>query len=147
VIVLAGGGLLEYRHTLPAPTDSAQLASSTPVAAEVDLLNAGTVRGAGDDGTTPLQQVSLPAAIINLTVILPRFSQTGRYEVLASKDKAATQVVAKGSADAQDEAGKVTLKVKLDLRAADAGAYFLATVRNNDNGTYYYPLKIVHGAN
>jgi hypothetical protein len=30
----------------------------------------------------------------------------------------------------------------LDLRAAKAGMYFLATVRNADNGVYYYPLKI-----
>jgi hypothetical protein len=32
--------------------------------------------------------------------------------------------------------------VTLDLRTAQAGEYFLATVRGADNGTYYYPLKI-----
>ena len=38
--------------------------------------------------------------------------------------------------------GKVTLNVALDLRAAKTGAYFLATIRGADNGTYYYPLKV-----
>ena len=36
----------------------------------------------------------------------------------------------------------MTLNVALDLRAAKTGAYFLATIRGADNGTYYYPLKV-----
>jgi len=32
--------------------------------------------------------------------------------------------------------------VTLDLRTAQTGEYYLATVRGADNGTYYYPLKI-----
>ena len=39
-------------------------------------------------------------------------------------------------------AGNTEVKVVLDLRAAKAGMYFLATVRGADNGVYYYPLKI-----
>jgi hypothetical protein len=46
--------------------------------ATLDLYRkrAGTVRGA-DDGTSPLQEVSLPAAVVRLSVTLPRFSQAG----------------------------------------------------------------------
>ena len=56
--------------------------------------------------------------------------------------KAGSQVVAKGSGNAGENAGKVGVKVTLDLRSVQAGAYFLATVRGADNGMYYYPLRI-----
>jgi len=75
-------------------------------------------------------------------VTLPRFSQSGRYEVLVSRDKAGSQVVANGFGDAEENSGKVGVKVTLDLRSAQSGAYFLATVRDADNGMYYYPLRI-----
>lgn len=77
-----------------------------------------------------------------LHVTLPRFSQTGRYDFLVSKDKSGSRVVARGTGEAAEIAGKVSVKVTLDLRAAKAGEYFLATVRGADNGMYYYPLKI-----
>ena len=121
------------------------MASTKPVNANVDLFNAGTVRGE-DDGTNALKQVSLPAAIVQLSVTLPRFSESGRYEVLVSRDKSGNEVVAKGSGDAVANAGKVIVGVTLDLRAAKPGAYFLATVRGSDNGMYYYPVQIAHGA-
>ena len=113
--------------------------------ANVDLFNAGTVRGEDDDANA-LKQVSLPAAIVQLSVTLPRFSESGRYEVLVSRDKSGNEVVAKGSGDAVANAGKVIVGVTLDLRAAKPGAYFLATVRGSDNGMYYYPVQISHGA-
>jgi len=40
----------------------------------------------------------------------------------------------------------VIVGATLDLRAAKPGAYFLATVRGSDNGMYYYPVQIAHGA-
>jgi hypothetical protein len=142
LIVASSGGVWEYQHKRAERNAVVQMAkSSVPVDAEVDLFNAGTLRG-GDDGTNELQQVSLPAAIVHLSVTLPRFSETGRYEVLVSRDKAGSQVVAKGSGYGEDNDGKVRVKVTLDLRAAKAGEYFLATVRGADNGMYYYPLKI-----
>jgi hypothetical protein len=115
------------------------------VNANVDLFNAGTVRGEDDD-TNALKQVSLPAAIVQLSVTLPRFSDAGRYEVLVSRDKSGAEVVAKGSGDAVASTGKVIVGVTLDLRAAKPGAYYLATVRGSDNGMYYYPVQIAHGA-
>jgi hypothetical protein len=118
-----------------------QVASIKPVDANVNLLDAGTVRGAEED-TSPLQQVSLPAAVVHLSITLPLFSQTGPYEIRVSKDKAGRQLVAQGAGEAVENAGNTEVKVVLDLRAAKAGMYFLATVRNADNGVYYYPLKI-----
>jgi hypothetical protein len=65
------------------------------------------------------------------------------YVVTVSRDKTGAQVVASGFGNAvEEDGGKVLVRVTLDLRAAKPGAYFLATVRGTDNGTYYYPLKI-----
>jgi hypothetical protein len=142
LILASGGGLWKYERVRVEHRAAVQTAAMVvPVEALVDLFNVGTYRGL-DDGTNELQQVLLPAAVVHLSVILPRFSQAGRYEILVSKDKAGSLVVAKGAGDAIGIDGKVIIKVTLDLRAAKAGAYFLATVRGADNGMYYYPLKI-----
>jgi hypothetical protein len=84
----------------------------------------------------------LPATLVHLSIILPRFSETGRYLIRVSKDKAGSQVIAQGLGDAAESDGKVKVVLTLDLRGAEPGAYFLATVRGADKGTYYYPLKI-----
>jgi hypothetical protein len=84
----------------------------------------------------------LPAALVHLAVTLPRFSDAGQYEVLVSKDRTATQIVARAAGRAQEMNGRVILEVVLDLRTAANGPYFLATVRGKDAGAYYYPLTI-----
>jgi hypothetical protein len=140
LLILAGGGLSAYLHERAKATGIRE-SSSLPVNASVDLFTSGTLRGAGDDAT-PLQEVSLPASIVHLAVVLPRFSEVGRYDVLVSRDKAGTQVVAMGAGNAAEVAGRVGVEVTLDLRAAKPGSYFLATVRGVDSGTYYYPLRI-----
>jgi len=122
-------------------TETAQLAYSNPVAVHVDLFNAITLRGGSDD-PNPLQEVTLPAAIVNLAVTLPRFSQSGSYTILIAKDRAGKQVVAEGSGTTSESHGRAGVHVTLDLRKATPGAYFLATIRGSDNGTYYYPLKV-----
>jgi hypothetical protein len=142
LIIASGVGVWEHqRQSVERDAVIHVATSSVPVDAQVDLFNAGTLRG-GDDGTNELQQVSLPAAIVHLSVTLPRFSEIGPYEVLVSRDKAGSQVVAKGSGAAEENEGKVRVKLTLDLRTAKAGEYFLATVRGADNGMYYYPLRI-----
>jgi len=146
LIVASGLGLWEYLQARLGHLAAVQMASTRPVKANVDLFNAGTVRGE-DDGINALKQVSLPAAIVQLSVTLPRFSEAGGYEVLVSRDKSGNEVVAKGSGDAVVNAGKVIVGATLDLRAAKPGAYFLATVRGSDSGVYYYyPVQIAHGA-
>jgi hypothetical protein len=139
VLVICGAAIA-YRHEhTPSPTLT--VASVAPVNATVDLFNAVTLRGVGD-APAPLQSVFLPAAIVNLSITLPRFSQSGDYEVVVSSDKAGRQLIAKSRGMALDSSGKVALSVTLDLRSAKAGEYFLATVRGSDNGTYYYPLQV-----
>jgi hypothetical protein len=145
LILASGIGIWEYQHSRAAQIAAVQMIATKPVNANVDLFNAGTVRGE-DDGANALKQVSLPAAIVQLSVTLPRFSESGHYEVLVSRDKSGNEVVAKGSGDGVASDNKVIVNMMLDLRAAKPGAYFLATVRGSDNGMYYYPVQIAHGA-
>ena len=115
--------------------------SSEPVLATVDLFEAPTLRGVGDEPSA-LQEVSLPPAMVALTVTLPRFSKAGEYEIRVSRDRNGHQMLADGKGVGVDSSGKTLVRVVLDLRKAQAGAYFLATIRGSDNGLYFYPLQI-----
>ena len=106
----------------------------------IDLYNYGTPRGGSEPN--PLKAVSLPSALVHLRLILPRFSDPGSYVVAVSKDRAGTAIAARGSGKTEADGPRLFLDVPLDLRGASAGSYFLATVRESDNGTYYYPLNV-----
>jgi len=143
LLVVLGGGFyfaLEQRHTHPPPASSVA-SSAAPVNAEVNLFNAVTVRGSGND-STPIEPVTLPSSVVNLAVTLPRFSEIGPYQVLVSKDRAGKSIVARGAGNALKVDKKASLVVTLDLRNVEPGMYFLGTVRGSDNGSYYYPLNI-----
>ena len=143
LLAVIGGGLFAKEHRPAAPAGSYVASNAGPVNASVDLFNAITVRGSGGDEATPLQRpVSLPSSIVLLAVTLPRFSQSGPYEVIVSKDRLGKGDVAHGRGNAVEVDGKVSLTVTLDLRITAPGTYFLATVRGSDNGTYYYPVKV-----
>jgi hypothetical protein len=106
----------------------------------IDLFNHGTVRGGSEPN--PLDAVSLPSTLVHLRLILPRFSDPGSYVVAVSKDRAGTAIVARGTGTTVADGPRLFLDVPLDLRGASVGSYFLATVRESDNGTYYYPLNV-----
>ncbi len=106
----------------------------------IDLFDHGTIRGGADPN--PLEAVSLPSTLVHLHLILPRFSDAGSYVVAVSKDRAGTAIVARGTGKTLGDGQRLLLDVSLDLRDAKAGSYFLATVRESDNGTYYYPLNV-----
>src|SRR6185437_3804807 len=67
------------------------LAIVQPVSKTVDLWNAGTNRG---EQPRHLQSVELPAATVQLTVILPRFSPSGQYLIAVTRKEDGTGVVA-----------------------------------------------------
>ena len=142
-VVIGGGLVFLDHHRAPAPASPLMASSSAgPLDASVDLFQAVTVRGGGEDAPTPLAEVSVPSSIVHLTVTLPRFSESGAYEILVAKDRAGKDVVAQGLGNAVEADGKVGVVVTLDLRKTVPGMYFLATVRGSDNGTYYYPLRV-----
>ena len=143
LLVCTGAGFFAFktltRHV--SPTAGALVADSKSVDVRVDLSNAVTARGV-DDALTPVQEVTLPASVVRLSVTLPHFSQIGRYALLVSTDRDGKNVVAEGLGNAVQSGNDVNLQSTLDLRTAKPGAYFLATVRGSDNGTYYYPLRV-----
>ncbi len=105
----------------------------------VNLWDAGTIRG-NQPGS--LQSVFLPAAVDRVTIILPRFSPPGLYAVAVTQDENGNGVVAQRSAPATINGDHESVSVELDLRAARAGTYFLATTHEQDQASYYYPLQI-----
>jgi hypothetical protein len=105
----------------------------------VNLWDAGTIRG-NQPGS--LQSVFLPAALVRVTIILPRFSPPGQYAVAVTQDQNGNGVVAQRSAPTTINGDQESVSVELDLRAAKAGAYFLATTHDQDQASYYYPLQI-----
>lgn len=134
ILVAAIVGLFELRHNREQTVALAQ-----PVSKTVDLWNASTSRG---EQPGQLQSVELPAAVVRLTVILPRFSPPGQYLIAVTRKEDGTGLVAEGLAPAVATGQQQKLSVALDLRKVKAGAYFLSTTHEQDQAAYYYPLQI-----
>jgi hypothetical protein len=134
LIAVAFVAVARHRGKAAPPANEAAAISQT-----VDLLNSGTFRG---DQPSPLQSVSLPAALVKVTVILPRFSESGRYLVAVMRDQTGKDLISQGSAVATNNGDKEEVTVDLDLRNAHSGAYFLSTTHEQEKASYYYPLQI-----
>ncbi len=115
------------------------MALAQPVSKTVDLWNAGTDRG---EQPGQLHSVELPAAVVRLTVILPRFSPSGQYLIAVTRKEDGTGVIAEGLATTATAGQQEKISVALDLREVTAGAYFLSTTHEQDQAAYYYPLRI-----
>lgn len=113
--------------------------NTTPIAETVNLWDAGAFRGQQPGS---LQAVSLPAALVRVRIILPRFSLPGRYAVAVTHDPSGNGVVAEAAATATSSGNQETIVADLDLRRAKAGRYYLSTTHERDEAAYYYPLEI-----
>lgn len=133
VVALAFIAIARYRVSRQASTDLA-IVSQT-----VDLWDVGTTRG---EQPNQLQSVSLPARLVKMTIILPRFSPPGEYAIAVTRDRNGNGVVAQTSAVAVSSGDKDSVSLSLDLRKAKSGQYFLATTHEHDQAAYYYPLEI-----
>jgi hypothetical protein len=134
VIIAAIVSLARYRASTQSPAASVALVSET-----VNLWDAGTLRG---EQPGSLQSVFLPAALVRVKIILPRFSTPGKYAVAVTMDQGGNGVVAQSSVTATTNGQQEMVFVDLDLRRAKAGAYFLSTTHEQDQASYYYPLQI-----
>jgi len=134
--VIAAIVITVARYGIHRQLPSAELAVQSET---VNLWDAGTIRG-NQPGS--LQSVSLLAARVRLTIILPRFSPPGQYDVAVTQDRNGNGVVAQRSALTTTNGDHESVSVELDLRSAKAGAYFLATTHEQDQASYYYPLQI-----
>jgi hypothetical protein len=114
--------------------------NNTAVTAQtVNLFDTGVVRG---EQPQQLQSVSLPAALIKLTIVLPRHSAPGQYLIAITRDQNGNGVVAEGLAATSGVGNQQQISANLDLRSAKAGQYFLSTTHEQDQAAYYYPLRI-----
>jgi hypothetical protein len=128
--------ILVGRHRANPPWPVPDVAA---VQVTVDLWNAGTLRG---DQPAPLQSVTLPAALAKVTVVLPRYSESGRYAVAVTRDQTGNDLLAQGSATAISAGDRKEVSIDLDLRNSQPGSYFLSTTHERDQASYYYPLQI-----
>jgi hypothetical protein len=142
-IAFSGSRSLFRRDNPPAAARQLQSGDSHTVATNrtIDLFTHGSVRGSTK--LNPLEAASLPPSLVHLRLVLPRFSDPGVYTVVVSKDRGGTNPVAEGSGATIAAGDRLLLDVNLDLRPARIGTYFLATVRESDKGTYYYPLNVL----
>jgi hypothetical protein len=135
--LLAVGGVIYWRmHSVAAP---AQLADSTPVAATIDLSQAGTARGT-DTSTIPVGL--LPRRVVTAHIVLPNFSPGGDYVVSVTTAPNGATEKATGRAIAKVRGFHTDLTVYLDLRSLPSGTYFLVTTHKGDLASYFYPLTI-----
>jgi hypothetical protein len=124
------------RHEL----EKRSLATNSAVVAEtVNLWNAGAFRG---QQPGQLQSVSLPAARVRLTIVLPRFSSPGQYLVAVTHGPDGSGLISEAAATTIHSGQKEAISVDLDLRRARAGQYYLSTTHEQDQTSYYYPLQI-----
>jgi len=110
----------------------------------IDLSNSGTLRGLPFNSAepSPLQSVSLPAALVKVTIILPRYSRPGQYMVAVTSDQSVNDPLAHSSAAATGNGEREEVSIDLDLRNSKPGSYFLSTTHEQDQASYYYPLQI-----
>ena len=140
LLIVAAIVVLSWRGSNPPrPVDNMAAIPET-----IDLSNAGTLRGLPSNSTepSPLQSVSLPAALVRVKIILPRFSRPGQYTVAVTRDQTVNDPLAHGNAAANGGGDQEEVFVDLDLRQSRPGAYFLSTTHEQDQASYYYPLQI-----
>jgi hypothetical protein len=116
------------------------LATNSAVVSEtVNLWDAGAFRG---QQPGQLQSVTLPAARVRLTIVMPRFSSPGQYVVAVTHGPDGSGLISEAVATTTNSGQQETLSVTLDLRHAHAGQYYLSTTNEQDQASYYYPLQI-----
>jgi hypothetical protein len=86
--------------------------------------------------------VSLPRALVKVTIILPRYSRPGQYTVAVTRDQTVNDPLANGNATSIGSGDREEVSVDLDLRNSQPGSYFLSTTHEQDQASYYYPLQI-----
>jgi hypothetical protein len=106
----------------------------------LDLTDYGTLRGAGEQPSHP--PLNLPAALLHVNLILPRFSESGAYTIMVASDRNGKGRLACTTGIAATTGNQTKLAVTLDLRGAKPGDYLLLTELSGQDDFYSYPLRI-----
>jgi hypothetical protein len=86
--------------------------------------------------------VSLPAALVKITIILPRYSEPGQYTATVTSDQDGNILLAHGSATATNGRDHNEVVVTLDLRNIRSGNYFLSLNNNHSQVSYRSSIQI-----
>jgi hypothetical protein len=134
-----------YRnHLRPAVQQVPQSADLRPTAnlteRTLDLTEYGTYRGVGDEPAKP--PLILPAALLHVDLILPRFSEAGMYSIMVAADRGGKDRLACASGLAVAAGGRTAVDFVLDLRSAKPGDYLLLTQLKGLDDSYSYPLRV-----
>jgi hypothetical protein len=106
----------------------------------IDLYDWDALRGSGTVGEG--RELALPRSMVRVRVILPRFSRPGTYQIAVCRERSLDSTIAENTAAATSEGPREIVSVVLDLRAARAGSFWLATRRDQDEAGYYFPVRI-----
>jgi hypothetical protein len=133
-----------WSHLRPTAQQVPQSADLRPTAnlteRTLELTEYGTYRGAGDEPAKP--PLILPAALLHVDLILPRFSEAGMYSIMIAADRGGKDRLACASGQAVTAGGRTALDFVLDLRSAKPGSYLLLTQLKGLDDSYSYPLRI-----
>jgi hypothetical protein len=130
-----------WNHQNPvAPNPPARQQAAAIVDRTLDLTNYGTYRGTEEQPPKP--PLNLPAALLHVNLILPRFSDAGQYTIILVAGREGTDRIAYTTGDASIVGNQTKLTVTLDLRRAKPGSYVLLTELNGQGDWYSYPLRI-----
>jgi hypothetical protein len=114
--------------------------ASAVVDRTLDLTNYGTLRGT--EQQPPKLPLNLPAALLHVNLILPRFSEGGPYTIIVVAGREGTDRIAYATGVASAAGNQTKLTVTLDLRGAKPGSYVLLTELSGQDDWYSYPLRI-----
>jgi len=114
--------------------------ASAAIDRTLDLTNYGTFRGAEQQPTKP--PLNLPAALLHVNLILPRFSEAGPYTIIVVAGREGANRIAYATGNASLVGNQTKLTVTLDLRRAKPGSYVLLTELSGQDDWYSYPLRI-----
>jgi len=128
------------RQNLVASNPPSGQQASAVVDRTLDLTNYGTFRGAQQQPPKP--PLNLPASLLHVNLILPRFSEAGPYTIIVVAGREGTNRIAYATGNASLVGDQTKLTVTLDLRRAKPGSYVLLTELSGQDDWYSYPLRI-----
>jgi hypothetical protein len=133
IAAVVGFGVTSYiGHRAPA-------AEMAVVNRTLDLWDRGATRGVDQEHVDG--EMNLPKRIVKLQVVLPRLSESGRYTIGIARTKTERNLV-QATGPSVTSGRKEMVTVVLDLRSAESGVYFLTTTHEQDEASYYYPVKV-----
>ncbi len=90
----------------------------------------------------PLKTIYLPAAPLELKVILPRFSRPGVYQIAICRVRSENSTLVKAVGRAVADGPRQIVTVMVDLSGLSKGSYWLSTRSEDAGASYYFPLHL-----